>query len=67
LKALTAVELMPVLESDPSYGANYWGYDPLGFFPPKASNRALISGGGSSAAGARGAVVFDGVLAHFVC
>jgi isoamylase len=45
---VTAVELMPVTEfderrislKDPHAGAsltNYWGYDPLGFFAPKAS------------------------------
>jgi glycogen operon protein len=30
---VTAVELMPVHQFDPT-GSNYWGYDPLGYFTP---------------------------------
>lgn len=32
---ITAVELMPVFQFDPSEG-NYWGYNPLSFFAPHA-------------------------------
>ena len=58
LKALgiTAVELMPVQEfnehdvsrSNPGTGErlkNFWGYDPLGFFAPKASYASVWQGG----------------------
>jgi glycogen operon protein len=53
---VTAVELMPVTEfderlisrHDPRTGQplrNYWGYDPLGFFAPKASYAGAIDHG----------------------
>jgi glycogen operon protein len=55
---VTAVELMPILEfnehectrRDPGTGAplrNFWGYDPVGFFAPKASY-ASVRGGGAA-------------------
>ncbi|WP_371785578.1 glycogen debranching protein [Streptosporangium subroseum] len=41
---VNCVELMPVFEFDESdntfTGVNYWGYNPLGFFAPKASYAA---------------------------
>jgi len=40
---ITAVELMPVQEFDDRH--NFWGYDPIGFFAPKASYASVHDAG----------------------
>jgi glycogen operon protein len=43
---VTAIELMPVIETGQSTAVNYWGYDPINFFAPRSAYASVAEAGG---------------------